>query len=668
MQMVAFRVQHYRSIIDSGWVDAGETTVVVGKNESGKTSLLKALWKFNPYHEEAYDLQREWPRGQRKLMSDEETVVTVRYRFNEDECAKLAAIGPLLAETTGVEIARTYAGTYTYTFLPEHPTVEANPGFISTVIKKHFGNTTLLALENVRAGYRGFVDAITNANRIEPGAHPRAEVMATAPRAGETPYRRFSDAATTTLQGPMVQAIQDVYVQNPVRQAVEMVHGWLPTFIYMDDYKVFTGSAQLNQLAQRQETGKLTDEDRTVLLILEMAGLRLDDEMRKVTLPDKEQRMLDLHDAGHTLTEEIAHRWTQKKYEVRFQADGYHFITFVKDAATDILVPLEERSKGFQWFFSFDMTFMYETRGEFRNAIILLDEPGLHLHAAAQRDLLARIAAYARTNQLLYTTHLPFMIDYSRLDAIYIAEDLEGVGTKIRRPWETSDPDARFTVQAAFGLSWAQSLFAEQGTLVVEGMADYWLLSLASTLLQEAGDAGLRADITITPAGSASIMAYVGSLLHDQRLDFVMLLRDIPQDDSPYARVIQSWIEGRQHLLLLSAILGRAPGCTTEDLFPAADYIRAVEQVYATRLSGAPLTLAGDETQPILARVTTALAARGVADFHRDRVARRVMGELSARGTLTPSTQEAVTRVVAAINAAFTADDGVKLMPQLADT
>ena len=163
-------------------------------------------------------------------------------------------------------------------------------------------------------------------------------------------------------------------------------------------------------------------------------------------------------------------------------------------------------------------------------------------------------------------------------------------------------------------------------------------------------------------------MAYVGSLLHDQRLDFVMLLRDIPQDDSPYARVIQSWIEGRQHLLLLSAILGRAPGCTTEDLVPAADYIRAVEQVYATRLSGAPLTLAGDETQPILARVTTALAARGVADFHRDRVARRGMGELSARGTLTPSTQEAVTRVVAAINAAFTADDGVKLMPQLADT
>ena len=230
MQMVAFRVQHYRSIIDSGWVDTGDTTVVVGKNESGKTSLLKALWKFNPYHDEAYDLQREWPRGQRRQMADDETVVTVRYRFTDDERAKLAAFGPLIAEVTGVEISRNYAGVYTYTFLPHHPSVEANPGFLSTVVKKHFGNTTLMALENVRAGYRGFVDAITNANRIEGKPRPRPEVVGLPPRAGETPYRRFSESATATatMQGPMVSAIQDVYVQNPVRQAVETVHAWLP--------------------------------------------------------------------------------------------------------------------------------------------------------------------------------------------------------------------------------------------------------------------------------------------------------------------------------------------------------------------------------------------------------------------------------------------------------
>ena len=92
-----------------------------------------------------------------------------------------------------------------------------------------------------------------------------------------------------------------------------------------------------------------------------------------------------MNDASRTLTSLIADRWSQKKYEVMFQADGQHLIVFVKDAEGSALVPLEERSKGFQWFFSFDMTFMYETDGEFSNAIILLDEPRLHLHAARQR-------------------------------------------------------------------------------------------------------------------------------------------------------------------------------------------------------------------------------------------------------------------------------------------
>ncbi|WP_082814691.1 AAA family ATPase [Collimonas fungivorans] len=61
MKLAAFRVQNYRSIIDSGWVSIDDIAVIVGKNESGKTSLLKALLKFNPFKAEPYSLDREWP-------------------------------------------------------------------------------------------------------------------------------------------------------------------------------------------------------------------------------------------------------------------------------------------------------------------------------------------------------------------------------------------------------------------------------------------------------------------------------------------------------------------------------------------------------------------------------------------------------------------------------
>ena len=45
-RLKAFRVKMYRPILDSRWVDVDDITVVVGKNESGKTALLKALHKF----------------------------------------------------------------------------------------------------------------------------------------------------------------------------------------------------------------------------------------------------------------------------------------------------------------------------------------------------------------------------------------------------------------------------------------------------------------------------------------------------------------------------------------------------------------------------------------------------------------------------------------------
>ena len=76
MQLKGFRVWSYRPILDSGWVDLEDITVIVGKNESGKTALLKALHKFNPFKPEPYTLEREWPRGHRKMRSQDAGSVT----------------------------------------------------------------------------------------------------------------------------------------------------------------------------------------------------------------------------------------------------------------------------------------------------------------------------------------------------------------------------------------------------------------------------------------------------------------------------------------------------------------------------------------------------------------------------------------------------------------
>jgi AAA ATPase domain len=62
MRAVGFRIQNFRNIDDSGWIPLERVTNFVGRNESGKTALLKALHKFNSATSEAYDPLKEFPR------------------------------------------------------------------------------------------------------------------------------------------------------------------------------------------------------------------------------------------------------------------------------------------------------------------------------------------------------------------------------------------------------------------------------------------------------------------------------------------------------------------------------------------------------------------------------------------------------------------------------
>jgi energy-coupling factor transporter ATP-binding protein EcfA2 len=118
MKLKAFRVTNYRCVQDSGWIDADDIIVLVGKNESGKTSLLKALHKFKPFAPEPYVMDREWPRGHRSQRSLDAVVVQTRFDFVEAEKEELAKIGSGAEKVTGVQISKMYRGDFHYEFLP----------------------------------------------------------------------------------------------------------------------------------------------------------------------------------------------------------------------------------------------------------------------------------------------------------------------------------------------------------------------------------------------------------------------------------------------------------------------------------------------------------------------------------------------------------------------
>jgi predicted ATP-dependent endonuclease of OLD family len=662
MKLKRFKITNYRSVLDSGWVDIDDIAVIVGKNESGKTSLLKALWKLNPASGEKYDLNREWPRGHRRERSPEKTVVEAEFEFDDEERGILAEIHDSAKGIESVRIRKNYEGTFYYTFQPHHPENAVDAKWIVSVFDEHLSDDVFEgASDHFLPQYQQLLDEFIAGIR-EGGsiAYAKENIPIIKAKIAEfahpqLPNQQQDLQVIQRVHAALDAALEEADIAPPFRQAIDTAHEWLPTFIYMDDYRIFNGAAFLDQVQDRFKQNKPSDEDKTIRLIMEQAGLDLDEEVAKGNDSDREQRMLDMNDASLTLTQEIADRWSQKQYEVKFEADGQHFIMFVKDLESPALVPLEERSKGFQWFFSFDMLFMAETGGEFANCVILLDEPGLHLHAKAQEDLLARMRAYAEDNQLIYSTHLPFMIDSSRLDNIWVCEERGRDGVKVHKDWASADGDARFTLQAAMGISWSQSMFIGRYNLVVEGVTDFWYLKSVSEMLIAAGEEGLHDDLVITPAGGASRAAYLATVLKGQDLNVAVLLDSDPEGRTAFEQIVHQWILKDDHVFMLADVIEQEGDRCIEDLLDDEFYLGFVSECYKKELGKKTVKLPAADKRTLVQRVEAALAEKDVESFNKGRPAKKIMEAMATMSLddLPGDTVDNFRKIIATINAAL---------------
>lgn len=643
MNLKAFRVCMYRCILDSSWVDVSPLTVVVGKNEAGKTTLLRALHKFNPFRPEPYSMDSEWPRGHRRKRSDTQVVCTARFGLLEDEKAELGRItDQSISELSDIEITKDYAGRFEVQFPPDLFPDKLHPNDIDQIcsslpnVKEPAADTFRqkaieLAQEARRLADEGRFSELQQLGSIQISA--LQQVMSPD---GQEPDHGNEQEYITQYQAKLQQIAKALSAAPSIqKKAHEYVIKALPTFVYMSDYQSFHGSAQLDQVKQRKDRSQLTGEDSTLLTIMELSGLDLESEVTNGQEPDREQRQYDLDDASATLTNEISDRWKQRRYEVQFRADGQSFYTFVKDEHDPSLIRLEERSKGFQWFFSFDLMLMYESKGTFKGCVILLDEPGLHLHPDAQRDLLIRLEEYAKENTLIYTTHLPFMIDLRKPERIRVLDDVPGGGVVVSDDLTQSQPEGKFVLQAALGMSGSTSYLVAEKNLVVEGVDDFWIITELSRLLKRSGEPSLPDDLFITPAGGASEAAYIATFMIGQKLKVGVLLDSDKAGEDARDKLVRKWLTKYQsspaHVVSLGECVGEdGREFSVEDLFPDEYYIEKVRIVYQKQLSasGCPsLEIRGDGQ--LCKRVERVMEKCSIK-FNKGSVAKTIRTDLAA--------------------------------------
>lgn len=122
-----------------------------------------------------------------------------------------------------------------------------------------------------------------------------------------------------------------------------------------------------------------------------------------------------------------------KQEEIRFQIEIENRLFKIYILTDDKAMNLSERSNGLRWYVSL---FVDILSYDYINTpiIFLLDEPGVFLHVNAQQKLLELFQDLSqRGNQVIYTTHSPYMIDSSNiLNVRAIEKDCIGI-TRIHK-------------------------------------------------------------------------------------------------------------------------------------------------------------------------------------------------------------------------------------------
>lgn len=517
MRLTQARITDFRCITDTNWFALDDVTCLVGKNESGKSSILHALEKLNPQKGKAKDYKilldyprMHWSDYKDRHPEDDAKVIETKWILDDSDITEVEAIlGKGCFQDREAIISKRYES--------EHSIWRLNINQ-KQVIK----------------------------NIIDESNIPEENKEALLKYSKLTEIHAYLNGLTerTVEQEHIFTTINSFREKNALNAAVDVLSQRMPTFMYFSQYTRMNGNVSIDKIIEDIRNKKLSDEDDVFLAFLRYAGTDID-ELKSVK--NYEELHVRVEAASNKITERIFEYWTQNQFlEVKFSLDaaqpndpapfntGFIMHTYIYNRLHKASVPFDERSTGFVWFFSFLVKFS-QVKKDYGNVIILLDEPGHGLHGKAQADLLRYIDEKLKpSHQVIYTTHSPFMVPADHLETVRLVEDIlvvknnqlkpEVLGTKVSGDFLSRDKDSIFPLQAALGYELTQTLFIGKHTILLEGPSDILYLKAYSEILKRKNRTGLSPQWTLCPAGSVDKIAPFISLFSGNHLQVIVFI------------------------------------------------------------------------------------------------------------------------------------------------
>ncbi|MEK6410872.1 MAG: AAA family ATPase [Acidobacteriota bacterium] len=569
MKLRTVHVREFKSVWDSNPFEIDRVTCLVGKNESGKTAILEALYRLNPIvgSDGNFDVTDDYPRSEvedyqqdvEKGLRPPPVVVEATFELEPTELETISEeYGDNILARPEVVVSKGYArnGAGRCSMYVSAPVLE------SALVKNLVQSFELPGRLQGEAAQRSTLALLSK--YLTDVGDQQSKAVAAAQTAANQLEDEADKAAALEKSKTLAESEQAKALRARLSELLKHkdlgIHIWttilsqsFPKFLYFDEYYQMRGHDNVDALKSRMASDSLKPSDHLLLGLIELARLDLD----KLLNANRTQELKNkLQGASNHLSSQILKYWSQNKH-LRMNFDvrpglpgdpegmtkGTNIWGEVFDSKHLVSTALGTRSRGFVWFFSF-LAWYSAVKKRNEPIVLLLDEPGLSLHGKAQEDLLNYFEAEIVTNpkhQLLYTTHSPFMVDSQHFERVRIVQD-KGIdtdnqlpsgedGTKVFTDVLEAGPDSLFPLQGALGYEIYQTLFIGPNSLVVEGVSDLLYIQTISGVLQSRGRIGLDSRWTITPVGGADKVPTFVALIGSQKNLNVATLIDFQKSD-----------------------------------------------------------------------------------------------------------------------------------------
>ena len=596
MRLREFRVQAFRCIHDSGEVVVGDLAAFVGRNESGKTTILQALTLLNKEESVSeLDLCDEMT----DRLKSEIRVVDGNFDLNHDETEIIREKFPGL-ELKKLKIFRTN----------KNPEIQYDFGDIKIDEKEE---ENLEQWQVITQNVSNFIESIPNyiSKKLDidffTGSMPSdkkliqiqldeldANVQNIATEEQQV-LSEWEQAYLSIIKNIKNISMDDTKIDSLKKFIGDNLH---PRFVYFSDYKKILGNINLSEYVKETENVASAgieyiegfDRAETVRNLLYLAELDIEQLEKMKNSPSKLIKFLSA--ASKNLTQRLNPSWKGEAINVELRLNPGNILSVVlSDVHTDGTITntglLNRRAEGFKWTFSFIVNFAAETQKvELKEAILLLDEPARNLHPTQQMGISDLLKNLAGSNQVLYATHSPFMIfDYTPGNLLVVELDRKKHLSKIFYDYWKAD-DATLT-PILYGLSrgLVDSItnrevgFNSRPLIIVETMSDTMYLNAFDKFLQDPSIS--MNPLNVVPAYSKNSVLPL-SLFYNNHGYNTFVLLDNDQESNQIAGQLKN-----NKILETQIIFFESNGNllqSIEDYMVIEDYLYAVNQTYEIKL------------------------------------------------------------------------------------